>query len=211
MSVAPDLIPPTIETVSVSGPLDKHLFESVANSNRIRPTKGLNVCSIEGMFGTQVRIRCSRPRPDAQPDHWTHRDARRDHEEHQMSALTAAPGIRTAPMSAASLSAAPLPRLRLTKRGRAVFTTLASLPLVLAAVVLVLSGGDARASLDSGGTTFSYVTVGAGESLWSIAETLAPDADPREVIADIVSLNQLPSADVEVGEQLAIPTEYSAR
>lgn len=101
------------------------------------------------------------------------------------------------------------PRLRLTRRGRAVFTTLAAAPLVIAAIVMTISGGDARASLDDSGATFEYVTVAPGDSLWSIAETIAPDADPREVISDIRSLNQLESADVSAGERLAIPAEYA--
>jgi len=53
------------------------------------------------------------------------------------------------------------------------------------------------------------VTVQAGDSLWAIAELVAPDADPREFIADVVALNRLPSADVLPGERLAIPAEYT--
>ena len=113
-------------------------------------------------------------------------------------------------MSVLTVSPAPvLPRLRITARGRAVLLTLAASPLVIAAVILGLSGGDANASLEDSSVTFTYVTVGAGQSLWSIAEELAPQADPREVVADIVSLNQLGSADVEAGERIALPTEYT--
>ena len=101
------------------------------------------------------------------------------------------------------------PRLRLTKRGRAVFTALAAAPLVIAAIVMTLSGGDAAATLQDSNVTFEYVTVAPGDSLWSIAETIAPGADPREVVSDLVSLNQLTSADVSAGEQLAIPLEYT--
>jgi hypothetical protein len=113
-------------------------------------------------------------------------------------------------MSVLTVSPTPvLPRLRITARGRAVLLTLAASPLVIAAVILGLSGGDANASLEDSSVTFTYVTVGAGQSLWSIAEELAPQADPREVVADIVSLNQLGSADVEAGERIALPTEYT--
>jgi hypothetical protein len=52
------------------------------------------------------------------------------------------------------------------------------------------------------------VTVDSGQSLWQVAETLAPTADPRDVIADIMQLNQLESADVLAGQQLAIPAKY---
>ena len=57
--------------------------------------------------------------------------------------------------------------------------------------------------------TFSYVSVAPGQSLWQVAETLAPEADPREVIADIMALNQLASSAVEPGQKLAIPTAYA--
>ena len=100
-------------------------------------------------------------------------------------------------------------RLRLTRRGRVVFTGLTSLPLVLAAVALSLNGGGAIATADASAARFDYVTVGAGESLWSLAESIAPAADPREVIADILSLNQLTAADVHPGVTLAVPAVYA--
>ncbi|MEO6309482.1 MAG: LysM peptidoglycan-binding domain-containing protein [Leifsonia sp.] len=98
-------------------------------------------------------------------------------------------------------------RLRLTRRGRIVFSTMAALPLVAAAFVVALNGGAAAAANSGtlGATSFDYVTVSSGQSLWQLAETIAPEADPRDVIADIVSLNQLSSADVEPGQLLALP------
>lgn len=101
-------------------------------------------------------------------------------------------------------------RLRLTQRGRIVFTTLAAAPLVVLALVLAVNGGVASASnaAGSGAAAFDYVTISAGESLWDIAETFAPAADPRDVIADIVSLNQLSSEDVEPGQRLALPLSH---
>ena len=54
------------------------------------------------------------------------------------------------------------------------------------------------------------MTVQSGQSLWSIAEKVAPSADPRDVIADIVSLNQLQSAVVTPGQRIAIPSEVRA-
>lgn len=101
------------------------------------------------------------------------------------------------------------PKLRLTKRGRAVLTTLAATPLVVAAFLFALNGGGATATLDGSDVAFEYVTVETGQSLWQIAERIAPQADPREVIADIMQLNQLETPDVYAGEQLAIPTQYA--
>ncbi len=107
------------------------------------------------------------------------------------------------------------PRLRLTARGRAVFTTLAAAPLVAIALFIGLGGGDAvagqNASAESAPTTFVYVSIAPGQSLWQLAEQVAPHADPREVVADILALNGLQSADVQPGQELAIPLQYTAQ
>ena len=47
--------------------------------------------------------------------------------------------------------------------------------------------------------------VQPGETLWVIAERLDPDADPRETVARIVAMNDLPSSSVLVGQELLIP------
>lgn len=118
----------------------------------------------------------------------------------------------SAPLPAsASLRAPVKTRLRLTRRGRLVFTTLAAAPLVMAAFFLALNGGVAEASgagTASGAADFAYITISAGESLWEIAESLAPAADPRDVIADIVNLNRLTSEDVQPGQRLALPNSF---
>lgn len=107
------------------------------------------------------------------------------------------------------------PRLRLTPRGRAVFTTLAAAPLVAIALFLGLGGGDAVAGQFVSGqagadaASFTYVSIAPGQSLWQLAEQVAPNADPREVVADILALNQLRSADVQPGQELAIPLQYA--
>jgi len=100
------------------------------------------------------------------------------------------------------------PRLRLTQRGRAVLLTVAATPLVIAALVFSLNGGGASATLENS-ADFAYVTVEAGQSLWQLAVELAPESDPRDVIANLVQLNQLDSADVYAGQELAIPAQYS--
>ena len=110
--------------------------------------------------------------------------------------------------TAGSYRAQPSPRLHLTKRGRSVFTALAATPLVIAALFFALNGGMATASLDGSDAAFQYVTVETGQSLWHVAETIAPTADPRDVIIEIMKLNQLQSADVFAGQELAIPAQY---
>lgn len=101
-------------------------------------------------------------------------------------------------------------KLRLTKRGRVVFTTLAAIPLVIGVAVVGLSAGGAAANTEAAGATFTYITVDPGESLWQLAESIAPDADPRDVIAEIMNLNQLSTAGIEPGQRLAIPERYTA-
>ena len=77
--------------------------------------------------------------------------------------------------------------------------------------LLVIGGGAALASHEAGASSgsFTTVTVGAGDSLWSIAETVAPGADPRDVVDAIVHLNALDGVVVTPGEKLAIPAEYA--
>lgn len=103
-------------------------------------------------------------------------------------------------------------RLRLTRRGRIVFTTLAAFPLVIAALAFALNGGMANASSGESraslATVAEQVTVEGGQSLWELAETIAPSEDTREVVAQILYANDLKSADVYPGQQLAIPSQY---
>ena len=100
-------------------------------------------------------------------------------------------------------------RLRITRRGRAVVAALVAVPLVVVAGALVLNGGGAVASDTTGRTEFQHVTVDGGETLWQVASEIDPDADPRDVIADLVSLNNLPSAEVSAGQSLAVPAQYA--
>jgi len=128
-----------------------------------------------------------------------------------MTAVTfsAAPAMPMTPRAAAARPVARRPRLRLTPRGRAVFTTLAALPLVITAMFIGLNGGGAVATNTKPDASFEWVTVGAGESLWELAAEIAPQEDPREFAAQVVSLNQLPSSDVLAGQRLAIPAQYT--
>lgn len=107
--------------------------------------------------------------------------------------------------------AAPVTRLRITPRGRRVLAGLAALPVVITVTVAALSGGAALASRDSGAPagSFTEVTVMSGESLWTIAQEVAPAADPRDVVDAIARLNALDGGTVSAGQRLAIPAEYS--
>jgi LysM repeat protein len=118
-------------------------------------------------------------------------------------------------MHTTALPAASAPtHLRITRRGRAVLTTLAAIPIVAGAIFLAVNGASltgtdvAYASGSAAAVEFDYVTVQAGQSLWMLAEDLAPSADPRDVMADLVNLNQLVTEEVQPGQRLAIPEKY---
>ncbi|MFC4223246.1 LysM peptidoglycan-binding domain-containing protein [Lysinibacter cavernae] len=103
-------------------------------------------------------------------------------------------------------------RLRLTRRGRVVVTLGVTVLMLLVGMCGVFFvSGAAVASSGASDNSFNYVTVNAGESMWSLASDLDPSSDPRDVISDIVSLNQLTSTDIEPGQRLAIPTKYDTK
>lgn len=53
---------------------------------------------------------------------------------------------------------------------------------------------------------YVQVVVTPGESLWSIAAMVADNSQIQSVVADIVEVNQLKSADVPAGTRLLVPT-----
>lgn len=118
-------------------------------------------------------------------------------------------------MTAVSMSGfgytTPRSHLKLTKRGRAVFTTLAAVPLVIAAFLFALNGGGASATFETAqpGVEYTYVSVVAGQSLWSLAGEIAPTADPRDVVIGILEFNGMSSADLVPGQRLALPPQYA--
>ena len=93
--------------------------------------------------------------------------------------------------------------LRLTRRGRIVLTFVMMVGLVVAG--FTLGRGSSQAASHSHLARHT-VTVRAGDTLWSLAARVAPQADPRDVVAEIQSLNHLSTSVVEPGEQLAVPT-----
>ncbi len=101
-------------------------------------------------------------------------------------------------------------RLRLTRRGRVVLGTLIALLVVgLLAIAAMFGATRAAASNEAGRSDFGYVVVQPGESLWSVATALDSSADPRDVIAEIVRLNQLEGSEVQAGQPIAVPLRYS--
>ena len=99
----------------------------------------------------------------------------------------------------------PQPAVRLTRRGRAL------LVLLLAALLLVAFSLGQQATQAAGvagsgaAPQLEQIIVQPGESLWTVAQRVAPDNDPREVVAQIRRLNNLRGSQVQVGQHLLLP------
>ena len=103
------------------------------------------------------------------------------------------------------------PPLRLTRRGRIV---LVGIPLILLSAVLITLAGflnspakAAESATELSVTPTVSVTVQPGESLWGIAAAVDPGRDPRDVVADIVQLNNLDGGRVMPGQRIFVPSK----
>jgi len=85
--------------------------------------------------------------------------------------------------------------------------------LLTAALLLVFVGFTvlSRPAMSTGDAHHAApqsVVVASGETLWDIAQRIAPGADPRNVIAEIVDLNALSDAGaIRVGQKLFVPAD----
>lgn len=120
---------------------------------------------------------------------------------------------------------APRTRLRMTARGRRVLTAAVALPVAGALAWGIIGSGTAAAVFGADApmpaesvtsetalvltSGFDTITIAAGDSLWTIAERVAPGSDPRDVVDALSRLNALESSALAVGDRLAIPTEYT--
>ena len=79
---------------------------------------------------------------------------------------------------------------------------------LLAAGLSLVIAASAQATSHSPGAAqqgLAKVTVRAGQSLWSVAESADPNADTRAVIQQIVELNGLTGNVVFAGQRLWVP------
>lgn len=113
------------------------------------------------------------------------------------------------------------PPLRLTARGRRVVAgarwAAAFVGLVAAAVVVVvlvssmLAPGAVAGDWSAGADTVAgprpvEVVVAPGDTLWALAARHAPDRDPRDFVAEVYRINDLPESGlVLVGQRLQLP------
>ncbi len=112
-------------------------------------------------------------------------------------------------MTSVAFAPAPRTRLRLTRRGRRVLAGLVALPVAAALGFAVLAGGSAIATGVASDAEFATVTVLPGDTLWSIAESVAPGADPRDVVYAMSRLNVIDGGVLVPGQELAIPAQYA--
>ena len=121
-----------------------------------------------------------------------------------------AAGVKTMSTYAASFNtfnATTIPS-GLNRRGR-----LARTLVVLSLAVILLAGfaftagaGDVvTSSSHSESTNYVVLTVGSGDSIWSIARAVADGRDVRSVVDAIVSANSLSNGDVSAGQKIRVP------
>lgn len=68
-----------------------------------------------------------------------------------------------------------------------------------------LPGASASNEKVSAGS-IHWVSVRAGDSLWSLAQQYAPNTDPREWIDQVTTINNLGTAGIFAGERIALPS-----
>lgn len=87
-------------------------------------------------------------------------------------------------------------RYRLVRLVAAAVVTLA----VIGALGWLGDGRSARIPADT-----AVVRVGAGETLWDVAQRVAPRSDPRAVVERIRQLNRIEGSAVQPGQPLRVP------
>jgi LysM repeat protein len=119
------------------------------------------------------------------------------HDGERRPALRA--GARPGVAGARAVVQAPV---RLTRRGRVVVFA----ALVLLAVAAVSTVAVASSAAPAGQSRPpATMVVGAGDTLWTVATQVDPQADPRETIAELRRLNGLTGSTIEAGQELVLP------
>ena len=97
-------------------------------------------------------------------------------------------------------------QVRLTPRGRflARIAVIASLSILLLSLLSMVTG----ASAGSNPSTVEYekIIVAPGQTLWNIAANLEIKGDRREIVDEIMSLNNLSNPELSAGQKIYLPT-----
>jgi Tfp pilus assembly protein FimV len=97
----------------------------------------------------------------------------------------------------------PSGRVRLTRRGRLLLVALAAASGVLVAAAVGSLGGDAGDGLELAGAR--SVVVQPGDTLWTIAASVATGEDVRAVVDELREANDLQSTTLVPGQVLTLP------
>jgi LysM repeat protein len=81
---------------------------------------------------------------------------------------------------------------------------LAALVLLAVAAVSMVAAASSAAPAGQDRPPVTMV-VGAGDTLWTIATAVDPEADPRATIAELRRLNELSGSNIEAGQELVLP------
>ena len=96
--------------------------------------------------------------------------------------------------------------VRKHSNSRYAFRRFAALAIIVGSAGWFIAGQSASASSDkSAPVAYTTITVESGQSLWSLAEQYAPNADARDWITEVIDLNALGSSQLYPGQQLALP------
>ena len=101
--------------------------------------------------------------------------------------------------------------IRLTPRGRflARLAVLASLSILLFSAASIYTQASAGPQTQTLPTPYVKVTVTPGQTLWSIASSMAsPGDDPRDLVNAIVDINHLKSPELFAGQKIYLPTRH---
>ena len=116
------------------------------------------------------------------------------------------------PVGTAAVSRVPARRIparrapvRLTRRGRLVVASMSALAIGVLSVVLATAAQATHGGPASPGRYVTKVLVRPGQSLWTLAETYDPNADPRVISAQIQQLNSMTSDQLRPGQVLWVP------
>lgn len=95
------------------------------------------------------------------------------------------------------------PATRLTGRGR--LAVVAVLVLLLLAAFSLGRTGAEGAGTAAPVAQVEQTTVLPGDTLWAVAQRVAPGEDPRPVIDQLRELNELAGPELRAGQQLLLP------
>lgn len=107
------------------------------------------------------------------------------------------------------VSSKPSPRWKLTRRGKLLFR---GLPLITLAALIVLGAialinpSEAHAGKEGASSVVTQeITVQSGQTLWDIALEVETSADTRDIVQQIIEINDLKGSSIDAGQRLEIP------